>query len=587
MEGGLAAIAFDGIEGIEGGEFTLQHGPDPSIANIRCSPQAKFPNLNGTLTISQNGETVRMKNCRIDESSIAYRGAKVNLRILDRRWKWRYGAISGRYNVYKDDGTLDKDTELAPQHLAAKCATVMREPNMDVSHLPTDARPTCIWDHEAPARALATLCDQLGFRIVLGTDDRVRLLPVGVGALLSADGTTSDGGDTLNPPEMPDTIRFIGLPNIFEWDFYLIPVGKDTDGQWKFINSLSYAPEDGWATVDLEGDFNEVADETARELAKATVFKYYRVWPTDLTTNDIEERLKAFNKFLKIEPFSSPIERAWQIEWLSHQARMTTGANGERHYREPMLYGNFYDGHEAFENTIPAAAVGLAGDLDGGVKPLPSEPATDAEKKQVFPPGSYFIDQENLMVGFHEPVYTLRQDGNETYYNRAYLRLRIAFRMREFGTFDSGGYVHTDFSQPTGAANNTPAMLVRSSDIARVQYPQFQGEFDKYQIQTNDDEFKREAQSHIDAALRRLTVERPQTMTWERIRNISPDGAIQVVTWRVGGGGLPSTTAHRNNDLSTPMPSYAERRFRQKTAEAASFVDGIKKLIDQRIAEAR
>lgn len=540
MPGGLASISFDGLRDdlIEGGEFTLAHGPTASSGTIITRPQPTWPQKQGTLRISQNGRTVELKNCLLDDSTLTLSGGPVvRVTVLDRRWKWAFGTISGRYNVYREDGSLDDNTEKSPQELVALLATAIGEPQIDAGGLPKDARPFVDWQQNNPARALAELADRYGFTIVLGLDDRVRLLKQGEGALLTFDGTTSDGGDSLNPPDLPDTIRFIARPDVYEWDFELEAVGRELNGEIVPIADLSYAPTEwGWMGADILWDFCRVEDEEARRLAQESVFLWYR--------------MKLPTGGLNIPGVSFTIRRCDQIEWRGHQVRMVL-QDGVRSFLPPVVYGNFYNDRETWENEFPS----------GTVTPLMRE-EIDYDTRGVYHHG-FSVDPDRHLVRFSRRVVKFTDDSSNYQTGAADLRLRIAFTVRDETT---GEQLHRYRDFPTGAGNGTKPQVVRSNDLSFTQHPIFTGNsFGAYTLENNEAEFNREAEEYFAATMQQYQVSRPQAMTWQEIRPVQPDGAIRSVSWRIGG--VPETTARRNTDRGTTLAPRAERRWKQRTTE--------------------
>jgi hypothetical protein len=170
----------------------LTHGTSPSVARLSLVPQATLPSEFGTLTLSFGSVSLELPGCRLDYGSVqrTTTGEISQVSILDRRWRWRFGQISGTYNIRRDDASLEQgqagaiSSERTPQQLATLCLEAMAESQFDVSDLPNDARPTVEWDREVPAQALAALCDQLGTQVVLQLDNRVALRRVGQGAEL-------------------------------------------------------------------------------------------------------------------------------------------------------------------------------------------------------------------------------------------------------------------------------------------------------------------------------------------------------------------------------------------------------------------
>src|SRR5262249_2380883 len=149
------------------------------------APQQDFTGLDGALEIAYDGiPNLVFPNCRLLHHTFDYtpEGLIWRLSIADRRWKWKYGSITGSYNLDWPDGSLNKLTELDAKGLASLCFDAMGESQYDVSALPGKVRPEVHWDHTNPAQALADLGDNLGCRVVLGLDNIPRVLPTGIGA---------------------------------------------------------------------------------------------------------------------------------------------------------------------------------------------------------------------------------------------------------------------------------------------------------------------------------------------------------------------------------------------------------------------
>ncbi len=148
---------------------TISHGISPSVFTLVIAPQDDFEGAAGDLVLFDGQATIRLVDCKVDRHTFEYNAAGQiwRLQLLDRRWKWRWGAISGFYNARNDDNTIKQlpGNEQTPQQLARLCLAAMGETNFDVSQLPNDARPTVEWDFDLPAETLASLCDQLACRV--------------------------------------------------------------------------------------------------------------------------------------------------------------------------------------------------------------------------------------------------------------------------------------------------------------------------------------------------------------------------------------------------------------------------------------
>src|SRR5262245_57579654 len=122
-------LTFPGLQQIVSWSYTLSHGITPGVAHVEIAPQFGVPAEIGTMIISFGDIELAFPGCVLDCANVRRDGAGmvVNLAILDRRWAWRYGQISGRYNVRQRNGELDPATEQAPQDLAALLLTAMGE----------------------------------------------------------------------------------------------------------------------------------------------------------------------------------------------------------------------------------------------------------------------------------------------------------------------------------------------------------------------------------------------------------------------------------------------------------------------------
>ena len=77
-------------------------------------------------------------------------------------------------------------------------------------------------------------------------------------------------------------------------------------------------------------------------------------------------------------------------------------------------------------------------------------------------------------------------------------------------------------------------------------------------------EFQAAANHYLDAAQQEYLPAVAGELEWGGIEAISPDGAIQQVSWRVGFGAPAVTRASRNTEHKLFTPSYKERRRQEK-----------------------
>lgn len=277
MEQGYVRLSGFDESAIVGARFTLSRGIAPSVCHLRIVPQAYLDKTPTTLTFHYEGRSVSFSQCAIDTAHIRFRmgrtGILQDLKIYDRRWKWRYGRISGTYNQRSCSGRPAAPLVNLKQ-LVDLCFAALGE-TADTSVLPTDVYPAVAWRDVRPDLQIAWLCELVGCVVCLGIDDAVRVCKIGNGIPLPAGGVTLIERARVNTYVIPSQI-VAGLgPTIFQGFLELEPVGLDVDGVIKPINLLSYRPSGGWQTQ-WWGSFPDVA-ANRRHLAFKSVWRWYRI----------------------------------------------------------------------------------------------------------------------------------------------------------------------------------------------------------------------------------------------------------------------------------------------------------------------
>lgn len=421
MNNTQALVSFPGIAQMRGASLTLSPGIVPSVATLEIVPQPRLDALVGSLVFRQGATELRFTDCRVDTATLVYNSAGmiVRLALLDRRWRWRYGAISGRYNLWRTPASLaaarfdgsrvtSRDlvagTERTPQELCALCLNAMGERDYDLRAVPDQSRPHVDWNYTNPARALAELADQRGCRIVLRTDDTVAVVPIGSGRELPRDTDVSDISMTFDPPELPAASVAVCGQNLYQADLPLEAVGQDVDGSIRPIAELSYRPALDWKFVDL--DFmNEIADPQARDLARATVFRWYRV-AADLTAA------------LPGELNELSVQRAHLLPLRSEQIDTLT-FSGVESAKPAQIFGSWYEPAQniSHENSVDSLQPVVADD--------------DSYAKSALYRQAFDFDAARGIVMFREPVYRLLGDVGEQTIYPAQLRLRTSFTIHD------------------------------------------------------------------------------------------------------------------------------------------------------------
>src|SRR5579872_313698 len=236
----------------------MSQGISPGVCHVEL-PQELCGQLasRGDLEFTYGDQSFTLFDCKLASGHLAPArgGYLARVRLLDRRWRWKFGCISGNYNLRMAAGApaaegLDANaghgvipaaldasrrvrpgTEKSPQELAILCLEAMGETLYDVSALPNDPRPQVDWSYSNPAQALQSLCDGLGCRVVLGlADNRVRIVRHGEGSPLPQNAFVEFPSAGLRPAAAPGALLLVGGPSVFQGFLPLEPVGIDLDG---------------------------------------------------------------------------------------------------------------------------------------------------------------------------------------------------------------------------------------------------------------------------------------------------------------------------------------------------------------------
>lgn len=510
---------FPGIDQVLACTYTLLHGITPGTATLEIVPQTDFIAAGGDLVLFDGETELTFRDCKVDQSSIRVSsgGFVTYLTIFDRRWRWSFGSLSGTYNRREEDGKLDSARLATPQQLATLALRAMGEQGFDVSQMPNNVFPLVEWDHDNPAEMLADLAGKVGCRVVLRLDGTVQVARAGVGAQLPRPrGLILEDSLTINPPERPDGITFVCGPTRFQVDFVLEPVGKDIDGKIKPIDLLSYRPTGGWIGhyPPYFGGVSDTPTATGivpRDLAKKTVYRWYRIQNVDLDGN--------VGLIVPGYPFRiRDIRQVLPLEDIQVEA-FVDAADDKTKSLPAVVSGDFWDGD--FSGVSRNDAVYTAG---------------------------FDIDQALGVVQFDDYVIQFDEDDEVI---PAELQLRCAVSVRDFQTWALVRYERTLFFQGPRFGTGTQQVRVDKVQLNVVGDP------------VNEPDVVREADRQLAIAAAAYQTPLPQEIAYAGLIELSPDGAIQQVTWSIGPGGTTSR-ASRNDEFTVVAPSFEQRRVQER-----------------------
>jgi len=520
-------ISFPGLTTFTRAEYVLSHGISPGTCTIEM-PQELISDLemSGDLTFSYADESFTLYNCVVDSANIdrGLGGFIARVQILDRRWQWRFGAISGHYNLPAPQannssiGTaiqspVRPDTEKTPQQLATLCLQAMGEQNYDVSALPNGPRPEVHWSYQVPAQAL---CEQLGCRVVLWTDDdSVRIVKIGVGEGLPQNAAIQWVSEGLNPPEAPSSLVCVGGQTVFQSPIALQAVGLDMDDSIKPINSLSYTPPNGWSSEDPK-QMPNVTNAAARARALRTVYRWWRP-KIPFTAPDNQTQITDIKQLLlfdrQVNTYSDPNNPANNVT------------------QQPIVIGNFDQNYAQTSYTSQAINT-YRGEIQ--------------------------IDQTRGIVITGDPLYQLV--ANTLY--PAVLSVVTSFSCRDPSTGEPLRYTR---QRPLAEAQNqTQPQIIRRDELVRKVIANFStagGGIAFSGAQDNQPVVDQQADSYLDAAESEYVVAESFDIPYAGLVPIQVDGTIRQVTYSIvsGNGGSTTTRASVNVEHNPYVPKYKVR----------------------------
>jgi hypothetical protein len=574
-------ISYPGIKQVVSGSFSLGQGTVPSVCTLEILPQDNFQALDGDLVFTWGRKSIKFHSCRVSLHSIQHdlQGRAVQVSILDRRWKWAFGGpkgpMRGRWNLRNDDGTLKTDTERDPRKLIEDCMKALGETGFDIV-IPDnekDSRPSAEWECKEPAVALQELCDTLQLRICLRTNNRIGVYPLGYGLDLQTKEDVEEAGVSIQPSQVPDSLRVVCGPTRYEVLFLLQAIGKEWSGatsgpgRWKKLKDLSYAPnanadDGGFSTVDLPHfkklDPNNAHSEK-RELARKYIFRTYWI------RVDVDIAGKAGGVPI---PEYGKIDDVYEVLPIEdEQVKTYTDQGGVERNLPAVVWGVWWPGNGKFDN----AAASFQGNVPAGTR-------YDRE---------FTIDRDKGIVHFQEYVVKATASGTGYIFEPADLGLLCAVTIRPKDAKYNRSFVrHERELKIPGAKWNTGPRLLHHDEIQlgyRYARKVADGSLVLGSRFDNSKDVNAEADYYIQAALSEYQLKTPQDVTYRVWKDISPDGAIQQVTWILDGRGM-TTRASRHSEHSAVTASYKDRQIAVKVRERIEAAERARRL--QRAAAA-
>jgi hypothetical protein len=545
-------VFFAGVRSFLAANLTRTPGIFPNVCHLRVPPQPGGLPETGPLIWSYGGNTMQLQDCKLDKVDFAYDSSGREtwvLRILDPRWKWHVGGfISGNYNIRRGSGIVNASVR-TPKELIRLFLDAMGEERWDTSQVKNDVFPEIELDYTLPAEGLAQLCEALGCQIFPKLNGRYSIEPIRRGAMLPVFGALTNAV-TINPPERPDELRFASAPIRIQADIPLEPVAEDTDGEFRPITRLRFAPRGGWSRVDVES-MNSVEPPMWRERARRDVFRLFRP-----IVNSNFGTTPAFGTGPRVR-----ITSLEQILPLDDRQVEQVFRDGELRRKDAILWGTFWRRDAGGYNTFGTDQLRRNG--------LAQPPVALAGDPRVTVPYGFDIDRTRGLVRVSEalvrkvagvavPVGAGRSNPSFSILPPI-LFLRTSFNVR---TPETRGILRAEFSRRSQQKKfGTKPRAIARDDVEAWTFLRPNG-----QIATNEREVERQANFYLDQEEQRYTVTDSQTADYAGLLPIELDGAVGQVTWAIDDAGYATTTVARHQEDPSKALTYEERQLNVATA---------------------
>jgi hypothetical protein len=550
---------YPGLTGFLSADYTVSHGVSPGLVTIKFAPpdDAFINDLApiGDVLITDGFREIPVKDC-IASGLVKQKeeGYIWTLTLYDRRWKWQFGSIDGRYNERDNSNRVKAETKLKTHDMATRLLDAMGEKNYDLGDLPDpddeEQLPTVNWEAENPAKALADLCDVFNCRVIFQPiANRVKIMFAGSGAALPTNSFT-EYVPGLTKPIKPRSMEFVGGPLTFVTAVRLDAVGEDIDGSIVPIDDLSYTPVGGWgkacvpnfAAVVLPAKWAAIGKKQSDvvALAQKCVFRYYRA--SVGTLNGVKFETPGLAAALP----GFELKEGWQIVLLESIFGTRRDENRTLYNDPPRVYGVHVAGYGTSTNSLSSEEVkgGFTVDQSRGLVIF---------NRYIM---KYNLGTTPLTTGSHG--YTI-QPGER---GPGDIAIVTSVNFRDFNTKQVIRFRRPRLIEQT---RDTQAKIIRRDDIifssAAYIYPET---WTWSNNENNGDEVIAAADAIMDQAddFDRML---PESYAYPRIVDIDPDGAISQITWAVGGA--CSTRASRNGEHTKWMPPYKFRRGQERVAQ--------------------
>ena len=546
-------FAFGNVTGVQQFSMTRSRGIQPGTIQfvVPVIPQIPYGTV-APVFISDGIRNMTFPDCLLQSVDIDYsNGYRYMVTLLDFRWKWSYGEISGEYNTIRG-GIILPSTRKKPQELAKLCLSEMGVRKYDIRQLPNDTYPEITWDLERPSAALESLCSSLGCTICPQIDGSVTISKNGVGKKLPIV-QGAEMRESIKFGQVPDNIHVSASATVWEISLKIeLPFGLERDKTGSVVpvenvidwNKVSYKPPGGWGNEDpvlLPNVARNITNTDPRQaikdrdrirgLAQESIWKMFGFkFPFNLP--GLPFPITNINQLI----FLDDLLTQSSISYVSPSQGTVT----ELRRKKPFVYGRYYDRKDTGKNNVDKFSHEWAKD-----------------RKLIYP-GGFSMDKDRGIIVMGDAVYLYDREPNaKEKYTVPELYFRTAVSVKDPET---SKYYREVFKQKTAQSNNTKPLWVKRSDLRReinvdpVTSKPIEDGGD------NEETLKKELTKYAKYELDKLETVNPIQGSYTGFIYMELDGCIEQVTYSIAESGETETTASYGYEYSLVIPSFDERR---------------------------
>lgn len=341
------------------------------------------------------------------------------------------------------------------------------------------------------------------------------------------------GSAEITDPLIPDNANWSGVSQLPEY-------GQRVGG-WEYCGPPNYTAAK--AT-------DRLAFDQARELARKSVYVYYRVLNLDPERRQGPLDIPGFGKVTRRHQI---VLLPGKVDQVVPEARDPRGGNKGRPgvNRDSGVLADLYDGYSRDQGP----------DVYGSVSRLIGSVLwSDGAKGNTLPPDKvrvpFSVVPERHLIAFAAPVYARPLVGpiGERYAAPALL-LETAFYLMDAST---SALVRPEYTRELGGAGGEEWIVRDDIEVSYV------GRYDEtspgklLEYERDERDAAERVQYYLDALAAKYELKGGEVRRYIGCYPIDPDGLVQQVSWSIGGGA--TTTASTNTEHNADVPPYPARR---------------------------